>query len=89
MSAEAIKEASGLPIQVQFEPPDDLDVINRVHAMGVDSVGIHVETFDPAVLARIAPAKARTGIEGYFGAWERAVGSRSARDVAPARAVAA
>src|SRR5256885_14050983 len=41
--------------------------------MGVDSVGIHVESFDPAVLARIAPAKARTGIAGSFAAWERAV----------------
>jgi biotin synthase-related radical SAM superfamily protein len=41
--------------------------------MGIDSVGIHVETFDPEVLARVAPAKARTGIEGYFAAWERAV----------------
>jgi biotin synthase-related radical SAM superfamily protein len=48
-------------------------VIDRVHGMGVDSVGIHVESFDPEVLARIAPAKARTGIDGYFGAWERAV----------------
>ena len=41
--------------------------------MGISSVGIHVETFDPQVLARIAPAKARTGIDGYFRAWERAV----------------
>jgi len=32
-----------------------------------------VESFDPQVLARIAPAKARTGIDGYFRAWERAV----------------
>ena len=69
----AVKEAAGLPVEVQFEPPDDLDVIDRVYDMGIDSVGIHVETFDPAVLARIAPAKARTGIEGYFAAWERAV----------------
>jgi radical SAM protein (TIGR04043 family) len=71
--AEAVKEASGLPVQVQFEPPSDLDVINRVRDMGVDSVGIHVETFDPKVLAEIAPGKARWGIEGYFTAWERAV----------------
>jgi biotin synthase-related radical SAM superfamily protein len=41
--------------------------------MGADTIGIHVETFDPAVLERIAPAKARTGIEGYFRSWERAV----------------
>src|SRR5439155_4903767 len=69
----AVKEASGLPVEVQFEPPDDLDVIDRVADMGIDSVGIHVESFDPEVLARVAPAKARTGIEGYFAAWERAV----------------
>ncbi len=71
--AAAVKEASGLPVEVQFEPPDDLDVIDRVAELGVDTVGIHVETFDPAVLARVAPAKARTGIDGYFRAWERAV----------------
>jgi radical SAM protein (TIGR04043 family) len=71
--AAAIKEASGLPVEAQFEPPGDLTVLERVREAGVDSVGIHVESFDPGVLARIAPAKARTGIEGYFAAWERAV----------------
>ena len=70
---QAVKDAAGLPVQVQFEPPADLDVIDRVADMGIDSVGIHVETFDPAVLARVAPGKARWGIEAYFTAWERAV----------------
>ena len=70
---KAVKEAAGLPVEVQFEPPEDLDAIDAVADMGVDSVGIHVETFDPEVLSRVAPAKARTGIEGYFAAWERAV----------------
>jgi radical SAM protein (TIGR04043 family) len=69
----AVKQASGLPVEVQFEPPHDLDVLDEVGAMGIDSVGIHIETFDPAVLARVAPGKARTGIEGYFAAWRRAV----------------
>jgi len=69
----AVKDATGLPVEVQFEPPRDLDVIDEVAAMGIDSVGIHVESFDPAVLAKVAPAKARTGIEYYFRAWERAV----------------
>src|SRR5215813_2498835 len=72
---QAVREASGLPVEVQFEPPRDLDVIDRVADMGIASVGIHVETFDPQVLAQVAPAKARTGIEGYFRAWERAVAS--------------
>jgi radical SAM protein (TIGR04043 family) len=71
--AAAVKAASGLPVEVQFEPPDDLAVIDRVADLGVDTVGIHVESFDPDVLARVAPAKARTGIDGYFRAWERAV----------------
>lgn len=71
--AEAVKQASGLPVQVQFEPPHDLEVLADVHARGVDAVGMHVETFDPEVLAWVAPAKARTGIDHYFRAWERAV----------------
>lgn len=70
---QAVREASGLPVEVQFEPPRDLEVIGQVADLGISSVGIHVESFDPAVLARVAPAKARTGIEGYFRAWERAV----------------
>lgn len=69
----AMKEASGLPVEVQFEPPLDHSVIDRVADLGIDSLGIHVETFDPAVLARIAPPKARTGIERYFETWEYAV----------------
>jgi radical SAM protein (TIGR04043 family) len=70
---QAVHQAAGLPVEVQFEPPRDLAVIDQVRDMGIDSVGIHVESFDPQVLARIAPAKARTGIDGYFAAWERAV----------------
>ncbi|HEV8652216.1 MAG TPA: MSMEG_0568 family radical SAM protein [Actinomycetes bacterium] len=71
--AHAVKQASGLPVEGQFEPPADLGVLDEVHEAGLDSVGMHVESFDPQVLARIAPAKARTGIDGYFRAWERAV----------------
>jgi radical SAM protein (TIGR04043 family) len=69
----AMKEASGLPVEVQFEPPTDLTVIDRVHDLGIDSLGIHVESFDPEVLARVAPPKARTGIDRYFETWEYAV----------------
>lgn len=71
--AKAIKEASGLSVQVQFEPPDDLSVLDVVKEAGVDAVGMHVESFDPKILEVVAPAKARTGVEGYFRAWERAV----------------
>ncbi len=70
---QAVKEAAGLPVEVQFEPPRDLSTIDQVHDMGVDALGIHIETFDPAVLARVAPGKFRTGIETYFRTWEYAV----------------
>ncbi len=77
----AVKEAAGLPVQVQFEPPVDLDVIDRVADLGIDSVGIHVESFDPAVLERVAPGKARWGIEAYYAAWARAVAAFGAGQV--------
>lgn len=70
---QAVKEAAGLPVEVQFEPPRDLSTIDQVHDLGVDALGIHVESFDPAVLARVAPGKFRTGIETYFRTWEYAV----------------
>ena len=70
---QAVKEAAGLPVEVQFEPPHDPRVLEQVRDMGVDALGIHVESFDPAVLARVAPGKFRTGIETYFRTWERAV----------------
>lgn len=71
--AKAVKDATGLPVQAQFEPPEDYSVLEVVKERGVDTVGIHVETFDQQVLDRIAPAKGRTGVEGYFRCWERAV----------------
>jgi radical SAM protein (TIGR04043 family) len=71
--AAAIKDACGLPVEVQFEPPDDDAVLSHVRDAGVDAVGIHVETFDEDVLARVAPGKALCGVEGYFRCWERAV----------------
>jgi radical SAM protein (TIGR04043 family) len=69
----AVREATGLPVEVQFEPPMKLEVIDEVADLGIDSVGIHVESFDPDVLARVAPGKARTGIDQYFRTWEYAV----------------
>jgi radical SAM protein (TIGR04043 family) len=69
----AVKEVSGLPVEVQFEPPHDLAVLDEVAGLGIDAVGIHVESFDPTVLAHVAPGKFRTGIETYFRTWERAV----------------
>lgn len=69
----AVKAAVDLPIEVQFEPPDDLDVLADVKAAGADSIGIHIEAFDQAVRERVLPGKARLSVDEYFAAYRRAV----------------
>jgi radical SAM protein (TIGR04043 family)/putative N-acetyltransferase (TIGR04045 family) len=69
----AIKEASGLPVHVQFMPPPDLDDMPLLKEAGVDTVGIHIESFDQDVLTRLAPPKAALGLSAFRSAWRRAV----------------
>lgn len=71
--AAAIKRATGLPVQVQFEPPADHSVFARLKAMGVDDVGLHVESFDERVRRWATPGKAEVSVEEYFRAFEAAV----------------
>ncbi|MGZ3613683.1 MAG: MSMEG_0567/Sll0786 family nitrogen starvation N-acetyltransferase [Thermodesulfobacteriota bacterium] len=40
---------------------------------GVDTVGIHIESFDLEILSKVAPAKAAMGLERYEKAWKVAV----------------
>jgi radical SAM protein (TIGR04043 family)/putative N-acetyltransferase (TIGR04045 family) len=70
---KAVKAAVDLPVHVQFLPPDDLGLIDCLKAAGVDTVGIHIETFDMPTLQRVAPAKARIGMGRFETAWRRAV----------------
>ena len=71
-TARAIKEATSLPIHAQFEPPKELSVINRLYD-SVDTVGIHVETFDRAVLKEVALCKVGIPFQHYVDAWKRSV----------------
>ena len=70
--AAAIKRATGLPVQLQFEPPEDLGLFARLRDMGVSDVGLHVESFDEAVRHRVTPGKAEIPLEAYFQAFEAA-----------------
>jgi radical SAM protein (TIGR04043 family) len=70
----AVKAAvETLPIQVQIEPPLDLDWIDRLREAGADAIGIHIEALDPDVRARWTPGKATVALERYEQAWDRAV----------------
>lgn len=71
--AIAVKKVSGLPIQAQFLPPPGLDGLDRLKEAGVDSVGIHVESFDFDVLSKVAPCKAKIGQAEYVRTWKKAV----------------
>ncbi len=68
-----IKEACDLPIHAQFLPPDDLKKLNLLRSAGVDTVGIHIESFDLRVLNDFAPVKAAIGMDRYEKAWRSAV----------------
>ncbi len=71
--AAAIKKATGLPIHAQFCPPSNMDGLRELKDAGVDTVGIHIESFDFETLSQVAPAKAAMGLERYKKAWRMAV----------------
>lgn len=79
--ALSIKEATGLPVHVQLEPPEDIELIGELKESLVDSVGIHIETFDLNVLEEIAPAKYELGLEHYMKAWQFSVNLFGANQV--------
>ena len=72
-SASAIKSATGIPIQGQCEPPANFTWFSTLRAAGIDSLGMHLEAFDPKVRARIMPGKATVSVEFYFDAFTEAV----------------
>jgi radical SAM protein (TIGR04043 family)/putative N-acetyltransferase (TIGR04045 family) len=72
-TAEALRRAVGLAVHVQLMPPVTARQMERLRDAGVASIGIHLESFDPAVLRRLAPCKASIPLADYVAAWEDAV----------------
>jgi radical SAM protein (TIGR04043 family) len=68
-----VKRATGLSIQLQIIPPEDLAWLKRLNDSGVDALGVHIETFDPEVFQRVTPGKAKIGLRKYLETWEKAV----------------
>jgi radical SAM protein (TIGR04043 family) len=69
----AVKAVVDLGIQVQFEPPENLDDMLLLREAGVDTVGIHLESLDQDIRRRISPGKAEISIERYHEAYRCAV----------------
>lgn len=70
----AVRERSGLPVHIQVCPVDDAaHLFAELHLAGADTVGVHIESWSPEVLQRLAPVKARIGLRAYLKNWEAAV----------------
>ncbi len=69
----SIKEAAGLPVQVQIVPPKDPESLAILKEAGADTIGVHVETFDPHCRLAVTPAKSRFKLARYQRAWRKAV----------------
>lgn len=69
----AIKTAVRLPVQVQIAPPKNIKRMDELADAGVDALGIHIESFDFDILSKVAPVKARIGLDQYEKAWKYAV----------------
>jgi radical SAM protein (TIGR04043 family) len=72
-AARAIKESSGLPVQVQCEPPAEFSWFERLREAGADSIGLHLEAVTERVRLRIMPGKAEVPVSFYLQAFEAAV----------------
>ncbi|MET3805775.1 radical SAM protein (TIGR04043 family) [Nakamurella sp. UYEF19] len=71
---KAVREAvPDLMIQVQCEPPADLQTITDLYEAGAASIGIHVESMDDKVRAQWMPGKSTVPMAEYWAAWTEAV----------------
>jgi putative N-acetyltransferase (TIGR04045 family) len=71
--ASAIKKATDLPVHAQCLPPSAPESLSQLKEAGVDTVGLHIESFDVETLVKIAPIKAAIGMKRYREAWKTAV----------------
>ncbi|MEM2961334.1 MAG: radical SAM protein, partial [Candidatus Bathyarchaeia archaeon] len=68
------KERYNIPIYVQTPPPSDFTYLDKLLALGVDSIGINIESFDPSIFSWACPGKsADSTMKKYFSAWKYAI----------------
>lgn len=72
-SAQAVKAAVNIPIQVQCEPPDDDMWFDALKEAGVDAIGMHLEAINENVRQSIMPGKASVPMSRYMSAYKAAV----------------
>jgi len=68
-----VKACREVPIHVQVEPPKSNLYLDMLANAGTNTIGIHIESFDPTVLNEVCPGKAETKLERYFETWKHSV----------------
>ena len=68
-----LKSGTDLPIHVQIMPPRQPGLLEFLKQSGADTIGIHVESFDPAVLNKIAPCKTHYSLQDFISSWRESV----------------
>jgi radical SAM protein (TIGR04043 family) len=68
-----VKKYYDVSIHIQLEPPANIKSLEALHQNGADTIGIHMESFDPKVLQTVCPGKTRISIDNYKKAWRAAV----------------
>jgi radical SAM protein (TIGR04043 family) len=72
-TVKEVKACREIPIHVQVEPPKSNLYLDMLANAGADTIGIHLESFDPAVLKKVCPGKAETKIKRYFETWKHSL----------------
>ncbi|NHI92662.1 MAG: radical SAM protein [Candidatus Lokiarchaeota archaeon] len=68
-----IRKSYDIPIHVQLEPIKK-KLIENLYSSGIDTIGIHIESFDEKILKEICPGKhINHGLEDYKKSWEESV----------------
>jgi radical SAM protein (TIGR04043 family) len=70
-ATKEIKKNTNMAVHVQIEPPKNGKWLELLYKAEVDTVGIHVESFDEKVLSETCPMK--PPLKEYVKAWEKAV----------------
>ncbi|MHA1299876.1 MAG: MSMEG_0568 family radical SAM protein [Candidatus Helarchaeota archaeon] len=70
---KTLKKDFDIPIHIQLEPPKNKNNIDLLYSSGADTIGIHIETFDPLIFAKICPGKSKIRLEEYKRIWEHSV----------------
>ncbi|MHA1267259.1 MAG: MSMEG_0568 family radical SAM protein [Candidatus Helarchaeota archaeon] len=68
-----IRKDHKLPIHVQLEPPENIKALEELYQVGVETIGIHLESFDRNILQKICPGKIQIPYEQYKNAWNAAL----------------